>query len=318
MFEQAPKIGEGRALLCAALDPYIGRFEEYMTRTLEAAGEPARLREACQYAMGGKAKRLRPAMAYMVADALGHGFEVSPAALAIECLHSSALVADDLPCVDNDDWRRGQPSCHKKFDEATALFASYTLVAIAFEQIADNAKIMSQAPGVSDEQSALACRLALMNAAKNTGFEGVNGGQYEDLFPSRRSEEAVRRILRRKTGRYFESAMAMGWLFGGGDAQLLPVFSELAYYFGILFQIVDDLEDFEKDRAIDSGSNYIVVCGKERSQQVVEECGRVIRENMRKTHISSEPFEQVVVGLEMMAAEGFSSLASPGVKYATG
>src|SRR5512146_3527868 len=111
------------------LERYRRRFEEEHPQAIERMGEKNVLRDACEYALIHGGKRLRPLIVMMTADALGRGLDVMPAALSVEFFHTASLIADDLPCMDNDDFRRNVPSLHKAFGESVAILASYTLIA---------------------------------------------------------------------------------------------------------------------------------------------------------------------------------------------
>lgn len=108
------------------LSRYKKRFECDLPRFLETLGPPGTVRSAAEYSLNSSGKRLRPALIYLIADELGNGCDVAPAAASVEFLHKATLISDDLPCIDNDDMRQGQPTCHKAFGVATAVLASYS------------------------------------------------------------------------------------------------------------------------------------------------------------------------------------------------
>ena len=160
------------------LQPYKMRFEEEMHKAFSQFGPQNGVREAMEYALKGDGKRFRPALVYMVADGLKNGCNATPAALAVEYFHTSSLIADDLPCMDDDDFRRGRATTHKVYGESVALLASYALIAAGFEQIAKNE--------VDDAQ---VTRLAVLQASKTMGASGLIGGQFYDLFPKNLDKE---------------------------------------------------------------------------------------------------------------------------------
>src|SRR5437016_8742652 len=124
-----------------ALAPYKARIEPAIVSSLSRFGEKTELRDACEYSLQTGGKRFRPAIVYMVTDALKSKNDVTDAALAVEFFHTASLIADDLPCMDNDDFRRGRPTTHKVYPESVALLASFALIAAGFEYIAMNSKV---------------------------------------------------------------------------------------------------------------------------------------------------------------------------------
>ena len=156
--------------LAALLKPYQQRFEVAVKKNLFLFGENGKMREACEYALLNGGRRIRPSIVFMVAEALKRQAEVSHAALGAEYIHTASLVADDLPCMDDDDERRSKPAVHKVFGEAVALLASYALISAGNSCIpACVAAIQSAAKPVSDVDANLLGILALENAAANTG-----------------------------------------------------------------------------------------------------------------------------------------------------
>ncbi|WP_299998431.1 (2E,6E)-farnesyl diphosphate synthase [uncultured Cedecea sp.] len=200
--------------------------------------------EAMHYGalLGGK--RLRPFLVY----ATGEMFGVSPEALdapaaAIECIHAYSLIHDDLPAMDNDDLRRGQPTCHIKFGEENAILAGDALQTLAFS-------ILSQAPmpGVS-----VTDRLAMVaELATASGVAGMCGGQALDLAAEGKqiNLESLERIHRHKTGALIRAAVRLGAL-SAGDAgrRVLPVLDSFAQSIGLAFQVQDDILDVIGDTA---------------------------------------------------------------------
>lgn len=251
-------------------------FENYRT-TIEAAlarhlehmeGEGV-LKEAVSFSLLNGGKRFRPALVLMVAEKVGKGVVPIEAALAVECFHTASLIADDLPCMDDDDFRRQVPSLHKKYGEATALLASYALIAEGYA-------LLAKAPSFE------VLSLALLNVSKNTGIAGASSGQMLDLFPKELTYEAVREALIKKTVTLFEISFVLGWLYGGGDPALLDRVKEAALHFGLAFQIADDIEDRESDRREGRVVNLANLLGKDRAQEMfhVEHCAyeAIVRE----------------------------------------
>ena len=188
-----------------------------------------------RYALLAPGKRLRPAMALMAAEACGACWSVAmPAAVAVEMVHAYSLVHDDLPAMDDDDLRRGRPTCHIQFDEATAILAGDALLARAFEVLATDYA-----------DAALAARsVAVLGRAAGAGF--LVGGQADDLAAERdgvRNLQRLEAIHRRKTGALFAASLQMGALAAGADQRKLGVLDEYADCLGLAFQVVDDLLD---------------------------------------------------------------------------
>jgi geranylgeranyl diphosphate synthase type II len=172
----------------------------------------------------------------------------APAAVAVELIHAYSLVHDDLPAMDDDDLRRGRPTCHRAFDEATAILCGDALQALAFETLAR---------GMPEAVAARGC-LVLASAA---GAEALVGGQADDLAVERgwaadvvaaaRDERVtwMERIHRRKTGRLFLAALELGGLCAAADEARLTMLAEYGRAFGLAFQIADDLLDAEGTEA---------------------------------------------------------------------
>jgi len=228
-------------------------FEEALKCDLEQMREQIKLCDAIEYALLTGGKRFRPLIVMSIAQALGC-CDVKPAALAVEYFHTASLIADDLPCMDNDIVRRGEKSLHCAFDETTALLASYALICAAFEKVHVNAKFCGANEGM----------VALEQAARAAGLKGATGGQFLDLFPPDYDADTLLDILNRKTVTLFETAFVFGWVFGGGDLKQLDAVKKAALHFGLAFQIGDDLCDFEQDLGRVT-SNYAVALGKEKA-----------------------------------------------------
>ena len=200
---------------------------------------PPRLREAMRYSLLAKSKRLRPLLVLMAAEACGsHQAEAMPAAVAVEMIHTYSLIHDDLPSMDDDDLRRGQPSSHKQFDEGTAILAGDALLTLAFE-------VVSQA--VSPPAVASRCCGVLAQAA---GPCGMVGGQVDDLADGKlETLEHLMHIHARKTGALFRVSLKMGGLVANATNEQLTALDTYGSRIGLAFQIVDDLLDVRGDEA---------------------------------------------------------------------
>jgi farnesyl diphosphate synthase len=237
----------------ARLDAVAAETETLLDRLLAktaAAGElsrPARLIDAMRYASLGGGKRFRP---FLVVES-ARLFEVPRAnalmaGAALECVHCYSLVHDDLPAMDNDELRRGQPTAHRKFDEATAILAGDGLLTFAFD-------ILSRSETHADP----AVRIALVNAlARAAGLGGMAGGQMLDLAaegrfgPLKHGENDVRMLQTMKTGALLRFACEAGGILGGATGQAHDALERYGAAVGEAFQIADDLLDIEGDPSL--------------------------------------------------------------------
>ena len=233
--------------LLEILKPYQLEIEEDLRIELSILGTPNKLREACEYVLFSPGKRFRPALVMMVAKAVGYGADATYAALAVEYFHTASLVADDLPCMDNDDVRRNRPTVHKMYGEATALLVSYALISAGYQFLVKNAESLRQLRLPFSYDSNHICTLAIENASYNTGIFGATGGQYLDIYPPDLSAATLKEIIDKKTTSLFELSFVLGWLYGGGEIARLPLVKKAASHFGMAFQIADDIGDMDQD-----------------------------------------------------------------------
>jgi geranylgeranyl diphosphate synthase, type II len=242
------------------LDGALSRIEKALSGYLPAvdaangAGCPARLAMAMRYAVLGGGKRLRPVLCLMAAEACGGEAEAAlPAACALEMVHTYSLIHDDLPAMDDDDLRRGRPTCHRAFDEATAILAGDGLLTLAFEVVARE---------VRPHWAALKCVQVLAEAA---GPSGMVAGQMADLQAEGRTEihgqgrlagavvetaatlTALESIHRRKTGALLRAPLRMGAVIAAAPEMYIEALDRYGRAVGLAFQIVDDLLDVQGD-----------------------------------------------------------------------
>jgi Geranylgeranyl pyrophosphate synthase len=248
---------------------YRSKIEKRLRDSLEDFGKTqSGLRNPIEYALLGGGKRVRPLLVCLFADSIQKRRDVLDTAIAVEYIHTSTLIADDLPCMDNDDMRRGKPSVHKAFDEASALLASYALIPAAYARIRKNAKALKEVVSVQREiEDAYEDVLDLIEL--RFGVEGVLGGQYEDVFFQSFTEESVINIINKKTSALFEIACVSGWLFGGGAREKTPLVIEFARNFGILFQIGDGLADLSQDNQEEKHMNYALLFGEQAAKDLL-------------------------------------------------
>ena len=228
------------------LDPYWLRWRQRIDQCLErlipsARISPSLLHEAMRYAGIGAGKRYRAALVYAAGHALSSSEEILDIpACAVELVHAFSLVHDDLPAMDDDDLRRGKPSCHKAFDEATAILAGDALQTLAFEVLSDPAWVRWPA----------ASRLQMVHTlAKASGSLGLAGGQVLDLNLA--SQDPTLKTLaamhQRKTGALIEASVLMGGLCATDDSEILTRLKNYARPLGLAFQVIDDVLDGTAD-----------------------------------------------------------------------
>jgi geranylgeranyl pyrophosphate synthase len=205
-----------------------------------ATARPARLHEAMRYSLEAGGKRLRPVLCFASAAAFAPQADASHAATALECIHTYSLIHDDLPCMDDSDLRRGRPSCHKSFDEATALLAGDALQPLAFELLATG---YASNPSLA---TALVRELAI-----TAGSTLLVGGQTEDMggLAAGATDDRLEFILLGKTAAMLSASFAMGAMIGGASAADVEHFRRAGRASGIAFQLVDDLLDLTADAA---------------------------------------------------------------------
>lgn len=250
------------------LAPYKQTINHLLSQHIEQLGPKTPLRDACEYALLNGGKRFRPALVLMIAKALNYDVDVSEAAIGIECFHTASLIADDLPCMDNDDERRNKPSLHKVHGESIALLATYALISAGYAYLAKNARTLATSRHPLAHQSDYLCVLALENATYNTGIWGAAGGQFLDLAPPNLSIAILKEVIHKKTVTLFEISFVLGWIFGGGDLSQLDLIKQSASHFGTAFQIVDDLDDMNQDKMHSHALNLANIYGKEAAVEM--------------------------------------------------
>jgi farnesyl diphosphate synthase/geranylgeranyl diphosphate synthase type II len=219
---------------------YQQRIETVLARALEIEGGATdRLLEAMRYSTLAGGKRVRPVLAYATGEALGAPLEwLDAAAAAVELIHVYSLVHDDLPAMDDDDLRRGRPTCHRAFDEATAILTGDALQARAFE-------VLAQAPAAIPADARIDMLRVLADAI---GTRGMAGGQAIDLAAVKQtlSEPALERMHRQKTGALIQASVLLGALSAGlTDVPERAALAEFGAEIGLAFQIQDDILDVE-------------------------------------------------------------------------
>src|ERR1035441_3576734 len=231
-----------RAAFAAQLESWRARIELALAARLpHADAVPTRLHQAMRYSVLGGGKRVRPALLFATARAVGLAEdEVESAACAIELVHVYSLVHDDLPAMDDDQLRRGRPTCHKAFDEGTAILAGDALQGLAFAILAQP----RQQP--AGDSSAAERVLMLSTLARAIGIDGMAGGQAIDLQATgqRLDAAAIEHMHRRKTGALIQASVELGAITAGLASD--PAYPSLQVFgaeIGLAFQIQDDILD---------------------------------------------------------------------------
>ncbi|NWF37421.1 polyprenyl synthetase family protein [Mariprofundus sp. KV] len=259
------------------LAAHASHVEKALINTLDARSSVVaeRLLEAMGYSLLAGGKRVRPGLVVECFLACG-GTDIAatmPAAMAIECIHTYSLIHDDLPCMDDDDLRRGNPTCHKKFDEATAVLAADALQALAFELLA-----------TSDAPADLRCEL-IRTLAIASGCQGMVGGQMLDIQSESSGSDidilAVERIHLHKTGALLRWCCEAGALLAEASAEQFEACSRYGKAVGLLFQIADDILDVTassdklgKSAGKDEAQNkatYVSLMGLTRARELADE-----------------------------------------------
>jgi geranylgeranyl diphosphate synthase type II len=231
----APTLDELRELVDLSLDRILPNESAW----------PERIHAAMRYSVFAGGKRIRPLLSLAAAHAVGGATgreRALPLACAVELIHAFSLIHDDLPSMDDDDLRRGRPTCHKAFDEATAILAGDALHTLAFEIMADH-------EGESERSGLVLSTLGLL--ARACGSAGLIGGQMDDLkfegVPA--SPEDLERIHRTKTGALIVAAIVGGGRLAGARGDEVEALRRFAEPLGLAFQIIDDVLDVSGDAA---------------------------------------------------------------------
>jgi geranylgeranyl diphosphate synthase type II len=227
------------------LKGYIAVRQEKINAALEDLWHdqdcsPTLLVQAMRYSLEAGGKRLRPILCISASEVVGASeADVMPAACALELIHTYSLIHDDLPAMDDDDLRRGKPTCHKAFDEATAILAGDALLTAAFEILA----------GAGRHQSggALKWLEAIHLIARGAGYSGMVEGQMMDISSEGKTitVEALERLQRLKTGALIEASVRVGAVLGGGRAQEIAALGAYGRHIGLAFQVADDILNVE-------------------------------------------------------------------------
>ncbi len=229
----------------SAFHDYLQNRRRHIENSLEQHLPPLaphlRLHEAMHYAVLTGGKRLRPLLVYLTGEALAVNTEhLDLPACAVELIHAYSLVHDDLPAMDNDDLRRGKPTCHKAFDEATAILVGDALQSLAFELLAKTSQFLSPAQGIQ----------MIVTLASASGVHGMAGGQALDLAAEGGSLDRVNieQLYHLKTGALIQASVEMALIAATqANSEEKSALRHYAKYLGLAFQIQDDIADIEGD-----------------------------------------------------------------------
>ncbi len=261
------------------LEQHLERVENFLAQQMPVDVVPAQLHDAMRYAVLGGGKRVRAALVYAAGEAAIQNGELSSAqakaldhaAAAVELIHAYSLVHDDLPCMDDDELRRGRPTVHIAYDEATAMLVGDALQPLAFELLA----AMPVAPALVVQ--------AVSALATAAGSKGMVGGQAIDCASVDKalSLEDLRLMHRLKTGAMLEVSVLLGGIVAGASSTARQHLMDYAQTIGLAFQIADDVLDVVADTATlgktagkdaaDNKPTYVSIMGLEASQQLLVE-----------------------------------------------
>ncbi len=263
------------------LEKYINETNKYLEKVkMEKDAYQKTLFDAVNYSLMAEGKRLRPVLLLASCEAVGGVVkDALPFAAGLEMIHNSSLIHDDLPAMDNDDLRRGRPTNHKVYGEATAILAGDVLLVYPFEVMAE---------GIKNEKGVRAMKLI----AHCAGSEGMMGGQQIDLENEGKEIDldTVIALNSLKTGALFKAAAVGGAIIGGADEEQIKAFEVYAQNLGLAFQLVDDLLD--NDPLADTGktkgsdiannkSTYLSKYGEEKCRNMVENCTKTASEALK-------------------------------------
>lgn len=260
---------------------------------ISAKTEPPVVHEAMRYSVFAGGKRLRPVLCLAAAEACGGSWrKVLPTACALEMIHTYSLIHDDLPAMDNDDFRRGQPTCHKQFGDAVAILAGDGLLTHAFQVMADNANV----PGVKASSVVETIR----TVAEAAGSLGMVGGQVVDLEMEHSKEKGTKRdkvldyIHRHKTGALIRASLKAGAILSNARPEQIDALDRYGESIGLAFQIVDDVLDIVGDKKLMGKSGSDQANGKLTFPSVygLDASREMARKEIRRAKIALEIFTE--------------------------
>lgn len=248
-------LNETSKLLC-------NKIEEIFSKSNNNCLGIKTLIEAMRYCSLANGKRIRPFLTIETAKIFGVEIEKSlQAAVAIELIHTYSLIHDDLPSIDNDSIRRNQPSCHIKYNESIAILTGDALLTFAFELLSDESTHID---------ANIRCKL-IKSISKRAGFKGMVGGQASELLLEKKDFDIknIINIQKMKTGEMFAVSCQAGAIIGNAPKNLCDSLCKYAYDLGLIFQILDDIQDLENDKKT-SKTTFVTLMGIEKSKEYID------------------------------------------------
>jgi len=271
----------------AQVNKYRDFIDEQLQETLESVNTyPPTIHEAMRYSVFNGGKRLRPMLVFEGAKlAGGNPDEVIPAACAMELIHCYSLVHDDLPAMDDDDLRRGKPTCHIIYGEAIAILAGDALLTRAFELLALSSNLQQIDPARVVQ--------VISEVSKAVGSCGMIGGQVVDLQSEGRQIDCstLETLHSLKTGQLFRVSLRSGAIIAGMDNKTLAILDNYCYHFGLAFQISDDILDIKGNPQVigkpvgsdfkNAKNTYPSILGLEKSYQLAQNAVEACLESLQ-------------------------------------
>lgn len=255
--------------------------------------DETQLSQAMWYAVFSGGKRYRPLLALCSGESFGVGQEMlMPFACATELIHNYSLIHDDLPCMDNDEMRRGQPTCHRAFGEDVALLAGDALLTLAFE-------IMARAP--MERELGPRRERAIQEVGFRAGIQGMIGGQHLDitLSPDDLSEAQLEELILKKTGAMIIASVKIGAILGGASSGQLELMTAFGRNVGLAFQTRDDIIDSSEDQENSSPArpNSVSLFGCPEAKRRLERFVGEAIQALDKISIESDALRYLAIGL---------------------
>ena len=307
------------------MNTYISLIDTHIAKTLGGKGsEQGEFPKIFMWSLDG-GKRIRPSMTLDLIKTLqeqsGVVIDFTDArnnfyidiALCIEYIHNSSLIVDDLPCMDNDTFRRGKRSVHSQFGEATAQLTAVSMLSESFKTVLQGLDAAATLCVFTRERANQIGMVLAHLLADKIGILGASGGQYLELSMIKDNYKApsgkrirlqqnmgiVKDYIDKKTGSFFEIAFALGYLFGGGPEDKLSRINEIARYFGTMYQITDDFEDRNKDLLRDEVTvNFVNIYGFDQARQVYASEKKSFIHKMKENGFYSTFFQDLVDKLD--------------------
>lgn len=280
--------GEYVKLIDEALEQYLLSSNKNVTPIVDAM----------RYSLMAPGKRIRPILALEFCNIFGgEAYKALPFACAVEMVHTYSLIHDDLPCMDNDDYRRGRPSNHVRYGEATALLAGDALLTLSFDVMLSDKSVSK----VGADKAALAASVL----SRAIGYNGMIGGQITDILSEGKllSQNELDFMHGKKTGELIKSACEIGCIIAGASASMLEISKQFAEKIGLAFQIADDIldvtsnvEEIGKMPGSDVGKSkttYVTLMGIERSKRKVHSLIHQAKESLIKIDGETELLERI-------------------------